>query len=1341
MKITGLFFPLLSLFFSSFLSATVTNDYRDFSLRHNVFYKGDMVSIGNTALVPPTTQDSTICSTYTNGPYSTDVASANNYYYLCGYQVDSGTTNSTTAELNLPTGATIKWAGLYWQGLVADTDFSTTMNIKIKKDFGTYTTITYDDLDYLSGSGKTGYTSYSAFKDMTSTFSANNWSEGNYTVADIPVVEGKIDNLGTYGAWNLVVIYEDLLSSTQKFRSFSIFDGWKVVKDVLGYTDVQINLSGFYTPKSTPINANISVFAAEGDKHIYNDYLKSFNYNNSPATSVDIMPSGETSQTFNSSISGTYYRVPNLINNNGIDIQTHSIGDYLQTEQSDIEFHFTSTQDTYWPSLLAFSTELYVPVFCYDYAYKQQGIYFTEENDGLEYPTLTDINSTIGSVIAGEPIETTIFIRNLVDSDIDVTNMTVNITDINVTQATYIADSTKLAKIGNLTPVALNDATDLNISTDTNGDQIKGITIGNMSSNDNFYIYYSLDPKNIPEPLNMGINVDATYNLVIDANTTIPYILNLGANVPMCSSGNFSYAPAKGIFNVVHNNYYDLDIGGSSPYYNLPTQVTSREGNFKVISLDANNTDTLNPASTIVAIEMIDVSAFHDTKASCQEQASSISERIWVMFDNNSTSTMFDQAALTAGIGVNNTLSSSAEFYSVAKQNTAFRVSYNVSNDNNEDLVKVEELNGEYKILNFSEIVQVVGACAQPVIYPLNATTTSIAKQAATACGNSGNFISAAHLQACMECIYGFNTKLVCSRDNFAIRPEAFLMHVDDQNQTDSTNPLTPQERLTTNFSGITGATSNILNMAADYKYNLEINATNHLNNISSMGYTKSFNISNPNDTSEYTWEPRTITTTNANSFCNDNTNKPVDIRFLNGSVEINSSVNQVGEYRLSIADTTWTAVDSDATYMSHHTGLYFLSGLDCIAGSTTQNVNSPILNGCNISSSHTNNETSLVYNDYDITFHPYKFNINSKITMGLNNRDVNTTDDFSNFVYMANINNADDVNMSVQVNSIITPQGYNSSSLTNFVTGCFAKPLDINISKSAPLNTQLDYRYMLNDKNTTGSVSGLIPNVTTQDANITTPNTFFAKTMNGVLDSIMNLNFDRNQSVVANPEDINYSRVTVYDPRTFINADLLTNKTAQSNISLNGLNGQNITHYFGRTAARKTRIVCDSYPCLSGANGEPDVLIYYEAYCYGNTNGNTCERTLLPDLAGRYIQRVDSRWYVNLNHVESGDGNLTATNELAASVTVTVPTIHTMTNGYTKDSVHSYDGTKGLPYEATMQSTVSNWIVYDEDNTGATTNKHIVVFQPETTWTGQHETNTTTQTQKVRRVNRRTMW
>jgi hypothetical protein len=1363
---------------------------------------GDFTATGNSILSSNNPTNASLI--YDTTTYKTVDTEFNTNAYSLG---DAEKMNSSSAQITLPSyvqGSDIVWAGLFWQGHVyrqygAYTDASVDASaanwnkVTIKDAAGNMHAIeapigsndtTHKAFHHTITSG-TGYRHhYGAYHDVTSIIqNSYSSSQNTFTVGNIKTTAGN-DNggyvyitqaptysgsfrFGLYGGWSLIVAYDVdgsiALANSVPPKNISIYDGFDLFL-TWGYDTVPfettIDVSGFYTPKSGAVNSKLLLFGGAGDRSISNDTLQIQNQNNvGTYTNLSNTPNQSGEQFNHTYTEFGNHLTPGDENKQGMDLDIFDVSSQMTNAQSETKIKFGVQKvganlggncDQIFPQVIAFSTELYVPKFCYDYAYKQQGKYFTEKNDGTKDPRL------VGNVIEdangdlNTSVDVTIFLRNLVESDIEIRDMNISILDMNTTQVKYKRESTSLAMIPNIIPVDIADS-----SLTVSDSAIQNIDIGDMSSNDYFYVYYSLNPQQ--SDLNMSINVKGSYNLLLTGTgEKIPYQLELGANIDMCSSTNFNYAPVKGMFNVVHNNYFPYSDGNN--YYNLPTQVTSREGNFKAVVMDPDDLDSVKniPQKTRVAVELIDVSAFHDTFTSCKELESAITPRIWVEFDANTSTTPFNQAtliaaatkanALEAAGGEVSKLPNSYDFYKVANENTAFRISYNTDGVNDFVLDYTQTSPGMYEINNFPASVRTIGTCSHDVFYfDKNGNFKKDVKQVATACGNAGSSISESQLEACLECIYGYNTELVCSRDNFSLRPEAFLIHLDDQNQTNPTNPLTPQERLTTNFSGVAGATANVVNMSADYNYNIEVIATNHKNNISSPGYTKSFNSSNLNDTSEYTWEPKGLSAAQLaarNLACNDVTNKSSDMRFVDGLVDINTSVNQVGEYRLNIQDTSWTTVDHNSAFMSHHAGAYFLpaSTADCVVNSSsTQNVSSSSLNGCNIASSHTNSEANLKYNDYNITFHPYKFNINTTVTMGLNNRDVNTTDDFSNFVYMANINVANDINMSVQLNNAITPQGYNGSSLTNFVTGCYAKPLDINISKSAPFNTALNYRYILSDRNTTGTVSGLITNVGNEDANITTPTTFFAKAMNGVLNSIMNLNFDRNQNIVANPEDINYSKITVYDPRTFINADLLTNKTAESNISLNGSIGQNITHYFGRTAARKTRVVCDGYPCLSGANGEPNVLIYYEAYCYGDTNSNTCDRTLLPQLSGRYIQKVDSRWYVNLNHTESDDGNLTATSEIG-NVLVTVPNI-TIQNNYTKNSVHSYNGNNGLPYEGNMQSIIPNWLIYDENDPFAMTNKHLIIYQTATTWTGKHETNTTTQTEKVRRVNRRTMW
>jgi hypothetical protein len=390
---------------------------------------------------------------------------------------------------------------------------------------------------------------------------------------------------------------------------------------------------------------------------------------------------------FNSTISGFTHN-PTLANNNGIDIDIFDVNEDCPTtnencvignNQTSTTITIESRNDAFYPSMITFAAELYVPRFCYDYAYQQQGIYFTEHNDGTHWPRIT------GNPVADENITTKIFIKNLVDSDIQVHNMTVNIVDINTSQATYVNNSVKKADNDNLIPIDVPDSI-LTISSPANNPQsVRGIDIGTVDSQDYFYIYYNLNPST--SDINISLSITADYNLTTDTGVTIPYHLKLGENMEMCSNTDFAYAPAKGIFNVVHNHYYTWNGSSGNKYYNIPTQVTNRQGNFKVISMDPDNLDTLKSVSTVAAVEMIDASAFHDTNASCQEQASAINNKLWVTFENNVSETIFDQTITTAG------------YFNTAKRNSAFRVSYNLA-DENGSIIELDNTGG-YTITNF----------------------------------------------------------------------------------------------------------------------------------------------------------------------------------------------------------------------------------------------------------------------------------------------------------------------------------------------------------------------------------------------------------------------------------------------------------------------------------------------------------------------------------------------------------------------------------------------------------------------------------------------------------------
>lgn len=1252
----------------------ITAGYRDFTLRKQLYTKGDMKTIGNTVLVPPTTQTSSICSTYTNGSYITNATDANNYYYLCGYHADTttgGLSNSTTSELKLPAGAEVIWAGLYWQAIVANAAFSTNMTIKLRQEEGanTYVDVTPDRLDYGVNEGYTGFTSYSAFADVTEHFGAGKWNEGNYTVANIPVYEGKIDSLGSYGAWTLVVVYSNLSDENEKFRSFSVFDGWKVVSQDV--PNVNIDVTGFYTPDKNDIAAEVSVFAAEGDKHISGDVLRTTNYNTGGTVTLATV----ANNTFNSSITGGDDRVPELINNNGIDIQTFDIGDNLKPKQATMRFTFTSTQDKYWPSMIAFATELYVPQFCYDYGYEQNGLPFTEENNGTAMPYVS------GYLPNTEDINVSLYIRNQEASDVMANNVQLNITQIDDTQAVYKRNSVAVTYPGEYSPTYKSDGGwPLSVS-DT---YIKNIPLGNMGGEQHAYAYYMLTPKNIGD-IRIPIVGTFTYDLAIplpDGTTlSLPYSSTIGGErLPMCTADNFSYTPEWGIFSVVDAGLYDSST--STRYYDLTTQVTKRPGNLRVASFDPEALDTPQPVSTIVAVELIDASQFHDVDAACREPSSSISPRVWVAFENNVSQINFNagtiQAAIANGMvsdtitGEPSPITQAEEFYKKATPNAAFRVTYNTLNDADGSLITIVPTNNGIRIDNFSDIHKIYPHCRQFVKMPNNQMTD----QTSIACFNNGNNSTYKDVAICMECLYGARTEVLCSRDNFAIRPESYTVTLKDLNQTNRgvTQVFAP------GYTGVTNPQSGRIKVASGYDYRYDINATNHLDNAASPGYTRYFGTGGSDYNITLVWDPATPKTG-----CNDTAHKPQSFNLLDGTVSAEGNLSQIGEYRLNIIDKTWTAVDWDSEKQTHQTGPHFLNAIECAqdstyvpAQATTLSLSGGTLNnlvGCQINSTHDNVENGLKYRDYQLTFLPYKFDLN--VSFGVGTRPDNVA--ASNFIYTSDMSRTDSMDMSVRATGKIKASGYNNVVNTNFVTGCYAN--DLNLSMRANNNLTVAgsaYQVRFQDFNATGALI--------YDSNATDIDTTaldmrllriddgnFTKDTRGSLSTITRLNYERN---VTRPTDPKVADFTALNVRCSTVAECLMQADLSSSHEADGTRAMdfNVTHAYGRLIPRDIRVFGDVAFSPSA---------WYEVYN-------------APRLAGTPLapSRNTPLWYVNHLHTDTnyGDGNVTRLQSAAGSSGANIG--QAAVNG-TETYAFPAVGAANIPYSRKAHIETAPWLWY----------------------------------------------
>ncbi len=983
---------------------------------------------------------------------------------------------------------------------------------------------------------------------------------------------------------------------------------------------------------------------------------------------------------------------------------THKLHATLDNLTPGTTYHFkmaiADTGDSAWDTGVFVNkiNGLREPSICYDYAYKQNGLYLTEGYDSTKGPY---INADVIPNKPSQPVELAMYFRNTKDSEIIASNIYFNLIDINTTQATYHRESVWVTEPNSFTRKKVNDSS-LNVS----DSYIKGIPITSFDAYDYFYIYASLDPKTSPLklPITARIDYDLTIPLSENDSITIQRSSFIDQDVPICSGGIDTYAPVYGNFNIIENGLY---INESNYFYNINTQVTNRRGNLSVVSVDANTTTNpdlhiLKKISTVVGVDMLDLKSFHYTTATCSEITNSISDRVWVVFSDESKVPL-----------VPDTIT----FNKIAREDAAFRISYNLAGEDG-DILQLETLDKHgiqrYNVLNFPDAVK-HGNCLTDIPGNGNGQDTI-----AQYCSNAGTSYQSAmtksELDTCMECIYGLNTKLVCSRDNFAIRPEAFTENLFDQNNTTQTTlNITPK------YTGEVTTNSTPVHLAAGYNYILEVNATSHIDNEPSQGYNVLFN-DKAGASAHYIWSPSSI-----KSSCIDTTDKNATVKALDGNSDTNSSVSQVGEYKLALRDTSWTKIDS--TVQLHHTGAYFTQTPDCTLNSTNVAKESQFdnLNGCTISSTHKNLDNNRSYIDLTITMHPYEFDLSTVTpSVGLSH-DANITED--SFIYMSDLSNSADENMSFHLNGNIRAIGADAIVTTNFVNGCYAQPLKAKLEKST-INLPVAYQYRLHilDENST-QIREKFEDLNNTPNSISLPVTDFIPSARGEVKTILNLNYSRAVNRAVNPEVITLNTYKV-ECQTAANcgyaADLNTSNVAEGKKELK----YTIKHYYGRTHTPRQKYV--------GSDG--DAFIYYEVYCDTANDGN--KSLLQNEFDSKYTD--DPRWYVNTKHKTVRDGQVNSINQKGYTVgagSVKPTTINTATP--TKAHLHYGDAaTKGYPYKTTMETNASGWLIYNKYNKDAQKNEFEVEFiNSSGAWAGERETDSTTKKNAADVTNRRLMW
>lgn len=250
---------LLALTLTLNVVAAVHAATRAFAPRFSLNARGDIVFVANSSMTCPNPGTDSNCAAAQSGTYNAAGGSTNNSYSMTMVDIDgdASTTNSSSATLNVPAGATIAFAGLYWAGQTTSSgSYAARSTVKFKPPGGAYQTLTATQLDDV---GTAPTSSYQAFRDITALVAAlPNSGSGVYTVGNIASNSGS----NQYAGWTLVVVYtSDTIATT---RNLVVYDGYQRVAS--GTPPINIGLSGFITPPFGPVNSKLGVVAYDGDR-------------------------------------------------------------------------------------------------------------------------------------------------------------------------------------------------------------------------------------------------------------------------------------------------------------------------------------------------------------------------------------------------------------------------------------------------------------------------------------------------------------------------------------------------------------------------------------------------------------------------------------------------------------------------------------------------------------------------------------------------------------------------------------------------------------------------------------------------------------------------------------------------------------------------------------------------------------------------------------------------------------------------------------------------------------------------------------------------------------------
>ena len=403
-----------------------------------------------------------------------------------------------------------------------------------------YTTITTSSTLNFPGTLHSGiFVGYQEVTDYVKTH-----GPGAYTVADIALIEGNngnqnyAQNPGYSGGWGLVVIYEN---PVMKSRAITLFDGYAYVNGQLagGGEYGNIDISGFTTVGTGPVNMKLGVMAAEGDRNLTGDYLavQKLNANPTvyPTNYLILNHSGNaTNNFFNSSIfplPTVGDSDPNLVNNTGVDFSMFTIPNtsnlVIGNNQTSTTFRFGSTTDVFTIFGFAMSVDAYIP--------EPKGIISVNSINNITNPPI--LNALPGQVI---------------NYSLDITNEGTEAT--NNTIITIPIPATAIFQAGTITSNLYNGATQVSNPTYNSGANTITWNLGTLPITANH-------PEYIYADISFTLDVTTDCSIILSAGCSPEVSLETGT---ITGTGAISGSPfTKYFFQGYDESICHLPIDGS----------------------------------------------------------------------------------------------------------------------------------------------------------------------------------------------------------------------------------------------------------------------------------------------------------------------------------------------------------------------------------------------------------------------------------------------------------------------------------------------------------------------------------------------------------------------------------------------------------------------------------------------------------------------------------------------------------------------------------------------------------------------------------------------------------